>query len=46
MFDIGTRISRLMSILLRYLDLITATAEKPALYKYDVANSIRIRRAL
>ena len=46
MFDIATRISRSMSILLRYLDLITAADEKPASYKYDVANGIRIRRAL
>jgi len=30
MFDIATRMSRLMSILLPYLDLISATAEKPA----------------
>ena len=29
MLDIATRISRSMSILLRYFDLITATAEKP-----------------
>ena len=46
MFDIATRISRSMSILLRYLDLITASDEKPASHKYDVANGIRIRRAL
>ena len=44
MFDIATCISRSMSILLRYLDLITATDEKPASHKYDAANSIRIRR--
>ena len=30
MFDIATHMSRLTSILLRYFDLITATAEKPA----------------
>ena len=46
MFDIATRISRSMSILLRYFDLITATAEKPASPKYDVANGTRTRRAL
>ena len=34
------------AILLWYLDLITATDEKPASHKYDVANGIRIRRAL
>ena len=45
-FDIATHISRSMSILLWYLDLITATDEKPASHKYDVANGIRIRRAL
>ena len=45
-FDIATRISRSMSILLRYLDLIAATDEKPASQKHDVANGIRIRRAL
>ena len=46
MFGIATRTSRLMSILLRYFDLITATAEKPALHKYDVANGTRTQRAL
>ena len=46
MFDIATRISRSTSILLQYLVLITATDEKPASHKYDVANGIRIRRAL
>ena len=46
MFDIATRMSRSVSILLRYFDLITATAEKPASHKYDVANSTRTRRAL
>ena len=46
MLDIATRISRSMSILLRYFDLITATAEKPASHKYDVANGTRTRRAL
>ena len=46
MFDIATRISRLMSILLRYVDLITATDEKPASHKFDVANGIRIWKAL
>ena len=35
-----------MSILLRYFDLIAATAEKPTLHKYDVANDTRTRRAL
>ena len=45
MLDIATRISRSMSILLRYFDLITATAEKPASHKYDVANGTRTRRA-
>jgi len=43
MFDIATRMSRSMSILLRYFDLITATAEKPASHKYDVTTT---RRAL
>ena len=37
---------RAMSILLQYLDLITATDKKPAFRKYNVANGIRIRRAL
>ena len=46
MFDITTRISRSMSILLRCFDLITATAEKPASRKYDVANGTKIRIAL
>ena len=46
MFDIATRMSRLMSILLRYFDLIIATAEKPASHKYDVAKGTRTRRAL
>ena len=46
MFDIATRISRSMSILLRYFDLITATAEKPYSHNYDVANDTRARRAL
>ena len=46
MFDIATRISHSMSILLRYLDLITATAEKPALHKNEVPNGTRIQRAL
>ena len=45
-FDIATRRSRLISILLRYFDLITATAEKPASHKYDVAKGTRTRRAL
>ena len=45
-FDVVTRISRSMSILLRYFDLITATAEKPASHKYDVANGTRTGRAL
>ena len=46
MSDIATRISRSMSILLQYFDLIIATAEKPALHKYDVANGPRTQRAL
>jgi len=46
MFDIATRMSRSVSILLRYFDLIIGTAEKPASRKYDVANSTRTRRAL
>ena len=46
MFNIVTRMSRSMSILLRYFDLITAAAEKPALHKYDVAKGTRTRRAL
>ena len=46
MFDIATPISRSMSIVLRYFDLITVTAEKPASHKYDVANGTRILRAL
>ena len=45
-FDTETRVSRSMSILLRYFDLITATAEKPASHKYDVAYSTKTRRAL
>jgi len=39
LFDIATRMSLSMSILLRYFDLITATAEKPALHKYDVTRT-------
>ena len=35
-----------MTILLRYFNLITAIAEKPASRKYDVANGTRTRRAL
>ena len=46
MFDIATGISRSMSISLRYFDLITATAKKPASHKYDIANGIRIRKVL
>ena len=46
MFNIATRMSRSMSILLRYFDLITATAEKPALHKYDVAKGTRTTGAL
>ena len=46
MFDIATHMSRSMSILLRYFDLITATAEKPTSHKCDVANGTRTRRAL
>ena len=46
MIDIATRMPRSMSILLRYFDLITATAEKPASHKHDVANETRTRRAL
>ena len=45
-FDIATRMSRSMSILLRYFDVIIATAEKPALHKHDVAKGTRTRRAL
>ena len=45
MFDIATHMSRSMSILLRYFDLITATAEKSASHKYDVANGTGTRRA-
>jgi len=43
MFDIATRRSRSMSVLLQYFDLITAAAEKPVSHKYDVANSPRTR---
>ena len=46
MFDIATHMSRSISILLRYFDLITATAEKPALHKYDVAKGTRKPGAL
>ena len=46
MFDIATRILRSMTILLWYFNLITATAEKPASHKYDVAKGARTRRAL
>ena len=46
MFDIATRMSRSMSILLRYFDLITATAEKLASHEHDIANGTRTRRAL
>ena len=46
MFDIATRISRSMTILLWCFNLITATAEKPASHKYDVANGTRTQRAL
>ena len=46
MFDIATRISRLMKILLRYFDLITATAKKLASHKCDVANDIKTWRAV
>ena len=45
MFDIATHMLRSMSILLRYFLLITATAEKLALHKYDVAKGTRTRRA-
>jgi len=41
MFDIATHMSRSMSILLQYFDLITAAAEKTASHNYDVANSPR-----
>ena len=44
MFDIATHMSRSMLILLRYFDLITAAAEKPASHKYDIANGTRTRR--
>ena len=46
MFDIATCMSRSMLILLQYFDLITATTEKPASHKYNVANGTRIWRAL
>ena len=46
MFDIATRMSRSMSILLQYFDLITATAEKLASHKYDVAKGTRTQRTL
>ena len=46
MFDNATSISRSMSNLLRYFDLYTATAEKPALHKSDIANRIRTQRTL
>ena len=46
MFDMTTHMSRSMSILLRYFDLITATAEKPALHNYDVAKGTRTPGAL
>ena len=47
MFDIATHMSRLTSVLLRYFDLITTAAEKPASHKCDViANGIRTLRAL
>ena len=46
MFDIATHMSRSMSILLRYFDLIIDAAEKPALHKYDVAKGTRTRRGL
>ena len=46
MFDIATRMARSMSILLRFFDLITVTAEKQASHKYDVANGTRTPRAL
>ena len=46
MFDIATCMSRSISILLQYFNLITTTAEKPASHKYDVANGTRTQRAL
>ena len=46
MSDIKTLISRLISIFLRYFDLITVTVEKLASQKYDVAKGTRTRRAL
>ena len=46
MLDVATHMSRSISILLRFFDLITATAEKPASHKYDVAKGTRTRRAL
>ena len=46
MFDNATHMSRSISVLLRYFDLITATAEKPASHKCDVANGKRTQRAL
>ena len=44
MFDIATHISRSMTILLWYFNLITATAEKPASHRYDVANGTKTRK--
>jgi len=46
MLDIATRMSRSVSIFLRYFDLITAAAEKSASHKCDVANGTRTWRAL
>ena len=46
MFEIATRMSRSISIVLRYFNLITAAAEKPGSHKYDVANGTRTRRVL
>ena len=46
MFDIATRMSRLISFLLRYFDLITNNAEKPASHKCDVTNGKRTQSAL
>jgi len=44
MFETAERIS-LSTYLRAILCFITATAEKPASHKYEVANGIKIRRA-
>ena len=40
--DIATRMSRSMSMLLRYFDLITTTADKPASHKYVYTNMLQM----